>query len=249
MSVRLNIATTTQGFRVSPGDDCCRNATALTFMAWVRNLTYTNVGTNRSHIFDVNNPSFVAYRFGFIQVTGVTGTLFGASRPRPADGYTEFSGTSVLAINTWYHVAAVFDFTAQKIFLYVNGIIDNVPAAYPFWGTPTENVVSNQEAIGSVCDPGASNVIDGKLDDVRVYKRALTANEILTIYNCMGTDGIVNSLRHRFKMIGPYGSNVTGAGVMKDFGSEKFNFTDKFPAFPNSNFWDNSIIKYSRGKV
>ena len=44
----------------------------------------------------------------------------------------------------------------------------------------------------------ATNVLDGDLADTRVYARALSENEMLTIANCAGHDGIVQNLQARY---------------------------------------------------
>jgi chitodextrinase len=87
----------------------------------------------------------------------------------------------VLTAGNWYHLAGVYDAAARTLDIYVNGVFDNgvlsgsVPAAQfnaPF------NVNIAQRA-GS---PGTFNFL-GRIDEVHIFNRALTASEIQTDMN------------------------------------------------------------------
>ena len=85
-------------------------------------------------------------------------------------------GTTVLSISgdTWYHVACVSD--GVNLTVYVNGIQEGVGAVS---GSISETA---DATIGRRTTAGANSVINGSLDEVRVYVRALTAEEIRTHY-------------------------------------------------------------------
>jgi len=85
----------------------------------------------------------------------------------------ESSGNIVL--NEWTHVAIVKDASTEQAFLYINGALDNTytsPRA-DFTG------IYNLE-IGSLND---SYRFNGDLDDVKLYRGTLSADEILTHFN------------------------------------------------------------------
>lgn len=80
----------------------------------------------------------------------------------------KLASATALNANTWYHVAATYDGSNMKI--YINGILDATKAQ-----------------TGSVNSTGAFNVgylyntsrnFNGKIDEVRVWKRALSQTEI-----------------------------------------------------------------------
>ncbi|NIF05591.1 T9SS type A sorting domain-containing protein [Chryseobacterium sp. Tr-659] len=80
----------------------------------------------------------------------------------------KLASTTALNANTWYHVAATYDGTTMKI--YINGVLD-----------------ASKSQTGSVSSNGAFNVgylyntsrnFNGKVDEVRVWKRALSQTEI-----------------------------------------------------------------------
>ena len=82
---------------------------------------------------------------------------------------------SAVTINTWYHVAAVFG--SSGMIMYING------------GQQTDTDADT----GGMTNTSPSFVIgslrvgtwpfNGKIDDVRVYNRVLSADEIRLLYN------------------------------------------------------------------
>jgi hypothetical protein len=81
----------------------------------------------------------------------------------------KLSSTTALSTNTWYHVAATFDGTAMRI--YLNGVLDCTLNA-------TGSAVANAPfSMGRTYED--LRILNGSLDEVRVWTRALTAAEIL----------------------------------------------------------------------
>jgi Concanavalin A-like lectin/glucanases superfamily len=85
-------------------------------------------------------------------------------------------GATTLQVSTWYHVAGVYDAAAQTLKVYLNGQLDNgvllgtVPTSQP---STNVNLHVGQRP-GS---PGTYN-FQGRLDDIRIYNRALSQAEI-----------------------------------------------------------------------
>src|SRR5204862_4826534 len=80
-----------------------------------------------------------------------------------------------VALNTWYHVAGVYNAAARTLDIYVNGVLDNgilsgtVPASQ---SNSTVNVNIGRRSTGFY--------FSGVIDEVRVYNRALSQAEIQT---------------------------------------------------------------------
>jgi glucose/arabinose dehydrogenase/PKD repeat protein/fibronectin type 3 domain-containing protein len=77
------------------------------------------------------------------------------------------------ALNTWYHVAGVYDAAARTLNIYVNGTLTN--------GTLSGTVPTSQGNAPVNVNIGRRTggfYINGTLDDVRIYNRALSAAEI-----------------------------------------------------------------------
>jgi glucose/arabinose dehydrogenase len=85
-------------------------------------------------------------------------------------------GATVLQANTWYHVAGVYDAAAGTMTVYVNGQVDagsQVGTVTSTQRDSTENVLIGRRANGGY-------LFNGRVDDVRIYDRALSAAEIQT---------------------------------------------------------------------
>lgn len=87
-------------------------------------------------------------------------------------------GTTVPKPNTWYHVVGVYD--GAKMNLYVNGVVDN---SIDYAGGNLTGDASNPTIIGASYSGSYFNNWNGEIDDVRVYNRALSANEVQQLYN------------------------------------------------------------------
>src|SRR5579864_726869 len=103
---------------------------------------------------------------------------FGVLVTGPGGAQAERTSTTVVALNTWYHVAAVYNASTQTLDLYVNGVLDDgalsgsVPASLVL---PTNNVSIGRRAGGFY--------FNGTIDEVRVYSRALSQADIQTDMN------------------------------------------------------------------
>ncbi|AZA81589.1 hypothetical protein C1637_03185 [Chryseobacterium lactis] len=80
----------------------------------------------------------------------------------------KLASNTALNANTWYHVAATYDGTTMK--LYINGALD---ASKAQTGSVSSNGAFN---VGYLYE--ASRNFNGKIDEVRVWKRALSQTEI-----------------------------------------------------------------------
>jgi hypothetical protein len=104
---------------------------------------------------------------------GAAGDRFGFNTNSAVnDGCGVFSNTHV-SLNTWYHVVGVYD---GAFLIYINGKLDN---SVEHTGTIDTN--DSDLILGGYYSTG--NLIDGTLDDVRIYNRALSATEIKQLYN------------------------------------------------------------------
>ncbi|PIT86830.1 MAG: hypothetical protein COU33_00995, partial [Candidatus Magasanikbacteria bacterium CG10_big_fil_rev_8_21_14_0_10_43_6] len=88
-----------------------------------------------------------------------------------------FLGNTTLSIGTWYHVAGVWDGSNASI--YLNGVSDATPSS--LGGTLGNN--SSPLTVGTLRTlTTPTKFMDGKIDEVRVYNRALSASEISALY-------------------------------------------------------------------
>jgi hypothetical protein len=90
---------------------------------------------------------------------------------------SKWSGVREASTTSWVHIAATYEANSYK--LYRNGVLFDSVKNY----TITRFPVNSKINIGKRHDGGASPFIDGDIDDVRIYNRALSATEMLSLYN------------------------------------------------------------------
>ncbi len=104
----------------------------------------------------------------------------------------EVLGKTQLSLNTWHHAAAVYDGT--QVHFYLDGRLDG-SANY----TPPSNGLATAGSIGYMANSGNSQTMDGRIDDVRLYDRALDRAEIaaLAAYGfCTNPNGITGDMTY-----------------------------------------------------
>lgn len=146
-----------------------------------------------------------------------SGVLYVSARTLAADAASIRNDTTVLSNNTLYHVAANVNFVTRLIYFYVNGAFSSTPSAGSWTAGNTENINSISSAIGS-SPAGARFWMDGTLDDVRLYNRMLSANEMQAVFACRGSDAIFYGLQTRYLMDEKQTDYTTvGAEVVRDY--------------------------------
>lgn len=142
----------------------------VTLSAWV------NINTHREYN-GVFGPSS-AYQTGmtmYLQSGAGTGVAFGVLA---AGGYAEVQATRLPSTGAWHHVCGVRIGTAQ-LAVYVNGVLQAVGNTVG-GGTPSGALTFPTEyVIGKLAGTfGASDQFGGSMDDIAIFNRALTPNEI-----------------------------------------------------------------------
>ena len=83
----------------------------------------------------------------------------------------DLDSSTALEENNWYHLAFWYDVENQTRRIYIDGALDAEAASTPYLGTSGDTVVGSWD--------GASQWYRGIIDDVRIYSRALTPEEIV----------------------------------------------------------------------
>jgi hypothetical protein len=94
--------------------------------------------------------------------------------------FSDGASNTIYAQNTinpgkWYSVVATYDGVSMTI--YVNGVRENVLTVYKFLGNHNDDIT-----IGSQFSGSYPYWVNGNIDDIRIYKRALTEAEIQQLY-------------------------------------------------------------------
>lgn len=143
------------------------NGNGLTFEGWVKVNAFKTGFPYISSVIGIevgdSNSAILRFGDGNVAKNKLQFILSLGSSQVKVNTNTEFS------TNTWYHVAATYDGASMK--LYVNGSLDT-----------SVNAIGNVSANGILYlgrNYDNSRTLNGSLDEFRVWKRALTAQEIL----------------------------------------------------------------------
>jgi hypothetical protein len=92
--------------------------------------------------------------------------------------FVDFKSTTRLDDNNWHHVAVTYDGAFARI--YIDGVLENSRGAS---GTITNT--SHPVVIGAMRETGpAGRYLNGDIDEVRIWNKALSASDILALKDC-----------------------------------------------------------------
>jgi len=94
------------------------------------------------------------------------------------------SAQSDFELNTWYHISASYDESTGAAAWYINGV--SMPySPRPPYGYP--NLLNDSNDNLKIGSENANQWWHGKIDDIRIYDRALSEAEVLELYNDQST--------------------------------------------------------------
>ncbi len=138
-----------------------------TMMAWVK-----------PNVLPVTTSTvFMSFSLPYLTITSPNSAPFHSININ-GGSQQNIQGNTTLSAGNWYHISGVYD--NNTLFVYLNGVSDgslSVP------GSDTISVGSQLCVGAHQC--ATSYTINGIIDDVRVYNRALSAAEILALYNAI----------------------------------------------------------------
>jgi hypothetical protein len=187
--------------------------TAITLEAWVNASAWkTNVFEGGIIVKEENTSNL-----GYMLRAGAGGKLNFAIGN---SGWKELTtATSVMSLNTWYHVAATYDGKYQR--LYLNGnLIDSLQTTISIGQSKTTNV-----AIGNHSSTSYSRYWQGKIDEVRIWNITRTGAEIKANMNrefCDPQKGLV--VYYKFNQ-GNAGKSNTAVKTATDYSGHSLKGT------------------------
>jgi len=136
----------------------------------------------------------LGYDNNYINADGHSGSGWWVWMNPSYSGAVNFNAkyNTIPSIGVWYHLVGTWDDANHLMTLYLNGQLvamrDPGSGVHPFIDDAVLTIGQD-----SCCSDG---YLDGKIDDVRVYNRALSANEIKQLYNSYApkTDSLTNGL-------------------------------------------------------
>ena len=121
--------------------------------------------------FDNGDPNYGGWGFWAGPITGGNGVWFWAQPNK------DLKDTTVLDLNTWYHVAVVWNYASKSATFYVNGVQKS---------TQTDATIVEKVSDTTSLKIGlfrTTYYFPGRIGAVQVYNRQLTAGEVLNNYN------------------------------------------------------------------
>ena len=147
----------------------------MTVSAWVRWAVNPPAGNNRAVYVQNDTPTnFNDYQFA---LRGNANNRRFEFRVQTVSGSQRTQTANIVSVNTWYHVTGVYD--GSEVRIYVDDVLQDTAAHSGDFVTFNSNRVLN---IGKSANAAANeHGIDGLIDEVRLYRRALSLDEIRTI--------------------------------------------------------------------
>lgn len=117
----------------------------------------------------------------FIDVNGTT-DLVDFNGPHTC---VDLAASTTLPIGTWTHIVGVYDDAANTQNIYFNGVLDT--------SNSCSNAMQMNDAAVRIGDFYGVEYFNGKIDEIRIYNRALSAAEVVGLYQSSGRRVTVNS--------------------------------------------------------
>ena len=154
------------------------NASGVTIATWIRQEQSTSGDILRK--MGTSGSSDDEYGLWLSSTGQISGGLNGPGQQKI------LQAKSSLSLNTWTHVVFMWNKVDSKISFYINGILDTI----------TNSTITSIQNTNAVLRIGAwvqsyLNSFTGSIDDIRIYNRALSYQEILQLYNPSITQGLV----------------------------------------------------------
>jgi hypothetical protein len=194
----------------------------MTVTAWI------NLNPNRGFAWDVvSKDGETSERQYILNVTSGGGPTHFRGHVGTSSGLAQVDGTAAININTWYHAAMTYDGSTLRLF--VNGVADG---STPVTGGAIIGGTQPLRIGGGAPGNDPPFYFPGRIDDVRLYDRALSQAEIQALYannsSCTcNAQGSVAYFRAEGDFMDSVGTNHgTGTGVTFTSGQlgQAFNF-------------------------
>lgn len=157
-----------------PNSPLIRPLNGISFSAWVKPSLLAG---QMVVVFTKNTSGSFFTAYGLTIENIGTGYVFRANRQNGSSNDI-VNASTLLSLNTWYHVAFAMDNTTFKI--YVNGVLEgNVsPFITSFAYDATRGVI-----LGGTNEGAYNAPFFGSMDNVRFYNRIITAAEVSALYS------------------------------------------------------------------
>jgi hypothetical protein len=153
-----------------------RGGTTATIALWVKVNGSHGDGQGATFFESTNSEGYTRFSI-FLQSNG-TVRVGGRDTDTGSMLYTE--STTTVKNNTWTHLAGVWDSVNDRMLIYINGTLDKSQSISI--GSFTTGAAASVTTGGVLVSGVVYNDFNGFIDELRVYNRSLSADQILLLY-------------------------------------------------------------------
>nr|WP_277424236.1 LamG-like jellyroll fold domain-containing protein [Cohnella candidum] len=166
------------------------SATDFTVSAWVK----LNSLSGRQTVASVDGSNVSGFNLQFGDETGKRFAFSVTDSDEIASAVTRAVSTTVPLLNTWYHLVGVHDRSNGQLRLYVNGNLQGTAEISTGW------VAAGNVVVGAAKRGGRTDYFNGTIDEVGLYNRVLSNEEIIRLAS--GPDTSASSKASLFSLDG-----------------------------------------------
>ncbi len=90
-------------------------------------------------------------------------------------------GVKVITLNQWHMLTTVYSFSKKQLSYYIDGVLDKIATNIPSpAATTTADLYIGQD---SQTSGNTAYYVKGKMDDIRIYNRAISVAQIQKLYS------------------------------------------------------------------
>lgn len=155
--------------------------------------------------------------------SGITARFNIVCRALDSDGASTIpSANNLVPLGVRTFVVATMNYTTRTGIIYVNGQLVVSGVAGSMTAGNTDNTNGKVGALGSE-DDGSLEWFDGRIEDARIYSRVLSPDEVQTMWECEGVDGIVFGLQQRYELQSGFEGQAATAISAQDSAQQQLN--------------------------
>ncbi|MFA9262594.1 MAG: LamG domain-containing protein, partial [Undibacterium sp.] len=137
-----------------------------------------------------------------------TGKFTCGGRSTDGETFQAVDTTATYPTGRWVHFACTINYATNTIKIYLDGAAQATTGTPAFAATATANTTSSYNRIGAE-DDGSAFFFLGSLDEIRIYNRGLSADEIGQLYRLTAPTSVDTSLKGYWSFNGQDMSSTT----------------------------------------
>jgi len=156
----------------------------ITLSAWIKPESLEdNSATDRNNIADIlihkdgdmdKSAIYLALRYG--------GNIWCGGRSQAIDNFQSTETTDTVSTGSWQHIICMLDYADDRIYIYYDGVLQS-NASVSFGSSSFVNGSSTVPDVIGTKPTADDHHFDGLMDEIAVWNRTLTSEEISDLYN------------------------------------------------------------------